>query len=110
VTIPLHGPAANLDAGREGLESGHGHHAAGDALASPPEGLVQLGGVKAVQPHELPGHHERVAVDDFGGAGEATDPPAEREDGSEAGREAYQHSSNCALPDLLPLEYARIGL
>ena len=67
------------------------HQAAGDALAPPPEGLVQLGRVEAVQPHELPGHDDRVAVDDLGGAGERTDAPAERQDGSKTGREANQH-------------------
>jgi hypothetical protein len=81
VPIPLDRLAANLDPGRDGLEQGH--HPAHVFLALPPERLVQFGGVDAVQPHELPGHDDGVAVDDLGGAGQQNGTPAERQDGDE---------------------------
>jgi hypothetical protein len=38
-------------------------------LAPPPERLVQFGGVDAVQPDQLIGDDDGVAVDDFSGSG-----------------------------------------
>ena len=66
VPIPLNRLAANIDFGREGLKDGQGHHASHQLLAPPPERLVQFGGVDAVQPDQLLGHHDGVAVDDLG--------------------------------------------
>jgi hypothetical protein len=48
-----------------------------------PERLVQFGAVDAVQPDQLVGDDDSVAVDDFGGAGEAIGATAERQDGDE---------------------------
>jgi hypothetical protein len=45
--------------------------------------LVQFGRVDPVQPHELIGNDDRVAVDDLGGAREGIGTPAERQNGGE---------------------------
>jgi hypothetical protein len=58
--------ATHLDPGYECLEGGQRHRAARYLLTPPPERLVQLGGVDAVQPDELIGDDDRVAVDDVG--------------------------------------------
>ncbi len=81
--VPLDHLAAHLDPGYEGLEGGQRHRAARYLLAPPPERLVQFGGVDAVQPDQLIGHDDGVAVDDLGGAGEAIGTPAERQNGDE---------------------------
>jgi hypothetical protein len=57
----------------------------------PPERLVQCGGVDAVQPDQLLGNDDRVAVEDLGGAGEGLGTPAERHDSKETGRETPEH-------------------
>jgi hypothetical protein len=48
-------------------------------LTPPPERLVQFGGINTMQPDELVGDDDGIAVDDLGGAGEAVGAPAERE-------------------------------
>jgi len=83
VPVPLDHLAADLDAGYEGLQGRQRHRAAPHLLAPPHERLVQLGGVDPVQPHELSGHDDGVAVDDLGGAGERLGTPAERQNGDE---------------------------
>ena len=64
--------AANLDAGREDVKGGEGHHAADELLALPPVRLVQFGGSNAMQPDQLLRHYDGVAVDDLRGAGRKT--------------------------------------
>ena len=81
--IPLDHLAAHLDTGRERLEGGQRHRALSYVLAPPPERLVQFGGVDAVQPDQLPGHNDGIAVDDLGGAGQAIHTPAEGQNGEE---------------------------
>jgi hypothetical protein len=72
-TVPLDDLARHLDPGYECLEGGQGHCA---ARRPPPERLVRFGGVDAVQPDELIGHDDRIAVDDLGAAGQAITPSA----------------------------------
>jgi hypothetical protein len=82
-----------LTPGYEGLQSGQRHRAARYVLAPPPERLIQFGGIDAVQPDQLIGNDDGVAVDDLGGAGEAICAPAERHDSTEAGRETSERSA-----------------
>jgi hypothetical protein len=54
----------------------------------------RLGPVRAphaVQPHELLGHDDRVAVEDLGEDGEGVGTPAERDDSKETGHDAPEH-------------------
>jgi hypothetical protein len=57
-----------------------------------PERLIQFGGVNAVQPDQLVGNDDGVAVDDLGGAGKAIGTPAESYDSRKTGR-ARKHSA-----------------
>ena len=75
--------AAHLHPSYQCLERRQRHRAARYLFASPPERLVQLGGVNAVQPDELIGHDDSVAVDNFGAAGQAVGTPPERQNGDE---------------------------
>jgi hypothetical protein len=93
VSIPFDHLAAHLDAGYEGLEGGQRHRAVRYLLAPPPEALVHFGGVDAVEPDQLIGDHNSVAVDDLGGADEAIGTPAERQNGNKTGRETSEHSA-----------------
>jgi hypothetical protein len=74
VSITLDHPATHLDRGCEGLEGRQRHRAAHDLVAPPPERLVQFRGVDAVQPDQLSGHDDGVAVDNLGGRQIGTPP------------------------------------
>jgi hypothetical protein len=99
--ITLDNLAAQLDPGRERLKGGQCHRAARYLLAPPQERLVKFGRVDAVQPDQLPGNNDGVAVDDLGGAGERVGSPTEPENCSETSRKAYQHPCGSLLPDLV---------
>ena len=63
MSVPLDHLAANLDPGYERV--GQRHRAA--LLAPPPERLVQLPRVDAMQSDQLIGDDDRIAVDDWRG-------------------------------------------
>ena len=67
VPITLDDLAAPLSPRYASLEGGNRHRAARYLLAAPPERLVQLGRVDAMQPDHLPVDDDDVAVDDLGG-------------------------------------------
>ena len=81
--------AAHLHPSYQCLERRQRHRAARYLFASPPERLVQFGGVNAVQPDELIGHNDSVAVDNFGAAGQALGTPPERQNGDETPENDY---------------------
>jgi hypothetical protein len=99
VPVTFNHLAAHLDPGYEGLEGGQRHRAARDLLASPSERLVQSGGINAMQPDELIGHNDGVAVDGLGGAGEGGGTSAEcqnRDETSEHSATAHCQISGAA--------------
>jgi hypothetical protein len=53
-----------------------------------------------VQPDQLPGHNDGVAVDDLGAAAEAIGTPTEPENCSETNRDASEHPCGSLLPEL----------
>ena len=88
--IPLDHLAAHLDPSYECLKGGQRHRAAHYLLAPPLERLIQFGGVDAVQPDQLPGDDDGVAVDDLRGTGKGSG-TAERQNSNETGRETPEH-------------------
>jgi hypothetical protein len=66
LAVPFDNLAADLDAGNEGFEGGRRHGTARHLLTPPLECLVEPWGVETVQPDQLIGHDDGVAVDDLG--------------------------------------------
>jgi len=91
--IALDDFASELDARGERFQGRQCHRAARKALTSPPERLVQLGRINAVEPDPLTGNNDCVTVDHRGNAQQAIGAHAKLQDLSNSDRNTPNHKT-----------------